>query len=138
MLRSSRDRTLPIGYKVSRTAFANGEPIAAANSTTSSTDIFANADTSVCPNNCFRPVGIAFDGQGRMFVSSDATGEIYVVVKDQSATGANPTSSSPGTQPSAKNADGKLEIGLARNLAFFLCLLAIFNNSMFFDLGVDF
>jgi hypothetical protein len=65
-----------------------------------------------------------------MFVSSDATGEIYVVVKDQSATGANPTSSSPGTQPS--------EIRLARNLAFFICLLAIFHNSIFFDLGVDF
>jgi hypothetical protein len=133
MLRSGRDRTVPIGYKVSRTDFANGEPIAAANSKTSSTDIFANADNSVCPKNCFRPVGIAFDEQGRMFVSSDATGEIYVVVKEQSATGANPASSS-----SAKNADGKLAIGLAGNLVFFICLLTIFNNSIFFDLGVDF
>lgn len=41
-----------------------------------------NEDLSVCPEQCFRPVGMAFDGQGRLFMSSDATGEIYVVVKN--------------------------------------------------------
>ena len=46
-----------------------------------------NANESVCPDNCFRPVGIAFDDQGRLFVSSDASGEIYVVVKDEMANG---------------------------------------------------
>lgn len=137
MLITIRDRTVPIGYKVSRIDFANGEPIAAANSTTACTDIFANADTSVCPNNCFRPVGIAFDGQGRMFVSSDATGEIYVVIRDQSATASNPTSSSPGTQPTAKSAGRKLEVELARTLAFLSCLV-VFYNSIFLALAVEF
>ena len=38
-------------------------------------------------------MGIAFDNQGRLFVSSDSSGEIYVVVRDEetnkSSTGAN-------------------------------------------------
>jgi hypothetical protein len=73
-----------------------------------------------------------------MFVSSDATGEIYVVVKDRGATGASPTGASPTSSSSARNAEGKLAIGLVKNLAFFISLLTIFNNSIFFDLGVDF
>lgn len=52
-------------------------------------DILANADNSVCPDHCFRPVGIAFDDQGRLFVSSDASGEIYVVVRDEMANGSS-------------------------------------------------
>lgn len=48
-------------------------------------DVLANADNSACPDHCFRPVGIAFDDQGRLFMSSDASGEIYVIVKDELA-----------------------------------------------------
>ena len=75
-------------------SFANGEPAAPANSNTSYTDVFANADNSACPEKCFRPVGLAFDNQGRMFVSSDASGEIYVVTKDETANGTSGSSSS--------------------------------------------
>jgi hypothetical protein len=114
-----RDRTNPIGYKVSRIAFANGEPVAPANSTNSLTDIFANADDSVCPTNCFRPVGIAFDGKGRMFISSDATGEIYVVVSDQTTT-PSATSTSTGNSPTASSASGKFEVGLVAYLALLM------------------
>ena len=89
-----RDRTDPSGYKVSLISFANGEPVAPASSNTSYTDIFANADNSACPDSCFRPVGLAFDSQGRMFVSSDASGEIYVIAKDETANGTTGTSSS--------------------------------------------
>ena len=97
-----RDRTEPSGYKVSLISFASGEPVAPANSNTSYTDIFANADNSVCPGNCFRPVGLAFDSQGRMFVSSDASGEIYVVVRDETAnstTGSGSSGSGSGSKP---------------------------------------
>jgi hypothetical protein len=38
-----------------------------------------NVNVSACPTGCFRPVGLAFDGQGRLFMSSDSTGEIYVI-----------------------------------------------------------
>jgi hypothetical protein len=80
--------------------FANGEPVAAPDSTAAAIDIFANADINACPNKCFRPVGLAFDNQGRLFISSDATGEIYIIVKDSSTS----TQSSSGTQPSQTGA----------------------------------
>ena len=77
--RGSWDRSEPVGYKLAMIPFANGEPVAASDNKTSYTEIFKNQDNSRCPDNCFRPVGMAFDRQGRLFVSSDATGEIYVV-----------------------------------------------------------
>jgi len=49
----------------------------------------------VCPADGSRPVGLAFDSQGRMFISSDASGEVYVVVRDQATTA--PTSTSTGS-----------------------------------------
>ncbi|KAK7747312.1 hypothetical protein SLS53_001565 [Cytospora paraplurivora] len=78
----SWDRTHPAGYVVSTVDFdsATGEPLAPADSTHAVTaDILSNADLSRCPGACFRPVGLAWDGQGRLFVSSDATGEVYVL-----------------------------------------------------------
>lgn len=93
----SWDRSEPSGYKVSKIAFKDGQPVAAPDSNTSYTDIFANVDNSKCPDNCFRPAGMAIDRQGRLFMSSDATGEIYLVSRDLSSNGTfgnNPTSSS--------------------------------------------
>ena len=91
-LNEHRDRTQPVGYKVSLVNFANGGPVAPSTSTTSYADILTNADNSKCPNACFRPVGMAFDRQGRLFVSSDASGEIYVLVADAVAGSGNPSS----------------------------------------------
>ncbi|KAL8719371.1 MAG: hypothetical protein Q9225_003628 [Loekoesia sp. 1 TL-2023] len=100
----SWDRTNPVGYKLSVIPFANGEPVPAPDNKTAAVDVLTNADNSKCPQNCFRPVGIAFDQQGRLFMSSDATGEIYVVVRDQASQGNTGTSTSgaptPTTSPS--------------------------------------
>lgn len=102
----SRDRTDPVGYKLSTIAFASGSPVAAADSTTSLTDIMANANNSNCPDSCFRPVGLALDSKGRVFMSSDSTGEIYVLAK----TGASATTTSAGASPSpTKNAAARLK-----------------------------
>lgn len=77
-----RNREAPIGYKLSLVEFdGNGSPRAAANSTTATADIVSNPDLSQCPGKCFRPVGLAFDAQGKLYMSSDATGEIYVITK---------------------------------------------------------
>ena len=38
--------------------FQDGEPVAASDSNTATTDIFANADISKCPDNCFRYIHI--------------------------------------------------------------------------------
>lgn len=80
-LHGSWDRTNPVGYKVGAIAFAAGEPTEPSTSNTALTDIVSNQDNSKCPDNCFRPVGMAWDSQGRLFFSSDKTGEIYVITK---------------------------------------------------------
>ncbi|KAL8949658.1 MAG: hypothetical protein Q9222_004259 [Ikaeria aurantiellina] len=110
--RGSWDRTDPVGYKLSVIPFANGEPVAAADNKTATTDIFTNSDNSRCPEKCFRPAGIAFDQQGRLFMSSDATGEIYVVVRDQSSQGTTGTSTSSASSPT-----GSPTSGINRNIA---------------------
>lgn len=40
---------------------------------------------SKCPDDCFRPVGLAWDSKGRLWFSSDSTGEIYVLQHDGSS-----------------------------------------------------
>lgn len=83
ILNMCRNREDPIGYKVSFIQFdGNGSPTAAANSTTAAVDVVSNPDLTQCPDGCFRPAGLAWDGQGRLFFSSDATGEIYVITRE--------------------------------------------------------
>ncbi|KAL9106372.1 MAG: hypothetical protein Q9227_008573 [Pyrenula ochraceoflavens] len=98
----SWDRTNPVGYKVSMIQFANGEPVAAPTSNSAAMDVFANQDNSGCPDHCFRPVGMAFDKFGRLFMASDATGEIYVIQRDVSASG-TPSSSASATSASSSS-----------------------------------
>lgn len=89
-----RDRTDPAGYKLSTVEFANGAPVAPSTSNTSYTDILANEDNSKCPAACFRPVGLAWDSSGNLFMSSDSTGEIYLIRR---ADGSPTNSSLPST-----------------------------------------
>lgn len=94
----SWDRAGPVGYKLSTISFANGQPLAASDSTNATADILSNADLSQCPDGCFRPVGLAWDRQRRLFMSSDATGEVYVLQQAEvTAMGTTPTSSASGT-----------------------------------------
>ena len=91
-----RDRSVPVGYKVSTVAFQNGEPVAESDNITAAVDILSNPDLTKCPNGCFRPVGLIFDPHGRLYVSSDSTGEIFVIVKD-TANGTSANSEPNGT-----------------------------------------
>lgn len=94
----SWNRADAIGYKLSTVAFADGQPVAASDSTNATADILSNGDLTQCPDGCFRPVGLAWDGQGRLFMSSDATGEVYVLQQAEvSTTGTTPTSSASVT-----------------------------------------
>lgn len=83
----SWDRSEPSGYKVGTVRFDNGEPVEPSTSNTALTDIVSNQDNSRCPRNCFRPVAMAWDRQGRLFFSSDSTGEIYVITRAGTADG---------------------------------------------------
>ncbi|KAF2472212.1 soluble quino protein glucose dehydrogenase [Lindgomyces ingoldianus] len=98
----SWNRDEPIGYKLSVIEFENGSPTDAANSSTAAIDVVSNPDVTKCPDDCFRPVGLAWDSQGRLFMSSDTTGEIYVVVPVNGS--ANEASPSSGLPPSATGA----------------------------------
>lgn len=80
--RGSWNRDQPDGYRVFALAFQNGEPSEPANSTEAILPVFSNRDNSGCPDGCFRPVGLAFDSKGRLFVSADASGEIYVITRE--------------------------------------------------------
>lgn len=76
----SWDRRPPDGYRVMKVAFGpDGQPKDPLTSRTAAVTIMENPNTGSCPSGCFRPVGLAFDSKKRLFVSSDSTGEIYVI-----------------------------------------------------------
>lgn len=105
----------------------NGSPRAAANSTTAAVDIVANTNLAACPRGCFRPVGLAWDAQGRLYMSSDSTGEVYVITKtdgsgvndvSRAATGGGSgTASGSAPSPSASTASG---VQVKTNIAAYL------------------
>lgn len=78
-------------------SFTNYNTTEPSNSRTAAIDIMSNQDYSQCPDNCFRPVGLAFDSRGRLFVSSDNTGEIYVIRQSGSDSITNTTMTSAPT-----------------------------------------
>ncbi|KAK4168161.1 soluble quino protein glucose/sorbosone dehydrogenase [Cladorrhinum sp. PSN259] len=86
--RGSFDKTSPVGYRVASIDFdpVNGDPLASPDNTSPLVDVITNADYSKCPDGCFRPVGLAIDELGRVWFSSDATGEIYVMQRSGSET----------------------------------------------------
>ena len=94
ILTACRNRDEPIGYKLSYIAFDGaGSPVANSTSTTSTVDILTNPDLSQCPDKCVRPVSVAWDRQGRLFMTSDATGEIWLVTREN---GGSANDASPG------------------------------------------
>lgn len=96
----SWDRSEPAGYVLSSVEFDGntGAPVAQRDSNSATTDVLSNADLSRCPDSCFRPVGLAWDTQGRLFMSSDSTGEIYVLQRSEtSATGGTGTGTGTGS-----------------------------------------
>ena len=57
----------------------DGQPTEPSTSTTATVPIMQNTNVASCPNSCFRPVHMAFDKAGRLFMSSDQSNEIYVL-----------------------------------------------------------
>ena len=86
----------------------SGQPVDPPTSNTSATTIFANSNNTACPDACFRPTGLAFDKQGRLFMASDASGEIYVVTQGAANESApsTPTGTTTGPTQSASPTTG--------------------------------
>lgn len=114
----------PKGYQVSVVAFNNaGAPKDELESMTAAKPIFANQDNSMCPGNCFRPVGMAIDSQGRIFVSSDASGEIYLIEK--TAGSGNSSATSSGSPPVSTGCGSQFKTALWSTLAACLCAMTL-------------
>ncbi|KAF9264133.1 soluble quino protein glucose dehydrogenase [Marasmius fiardii PR-910] len=75
----SWNRQPPDGYRLSRVNFRDGVPTEAPNSTIAEIKVMTNQNNAACPDGCFRPAGLAWDSKGRLFMSSDATGEVFVI-----------------------------------------------------------
>ena len=117
----SWDRSDPSGYKLAMVSFKDdGMPVDQLTSTTAAKDIFANKDNSRCPADCFRPVALAIDQQGRIFMSSDASGEIYMVSRAVNSSGG--ASSSSGGQ--SGSSAGSTTNGSAKSLPSSAYLIA--------------
>ncbi|KAF3019699.1 hypothetical protein E8E14_007112 [Neopestalotiopsis sp. 37M] len=97
----SWDRDSPAGYMVSSIAFANGQPVEDSTSTTALRNVLSNANNTACPDSCFRPVGLALDSQGRLYMTSDSTGEIYVLTQAEMTATGDPTSTGTFVTPSS-------------------------------------
>ncbi|KAH8921643.1 hypothetical protein BT69DRAFT_1351483 [Atractiella rhizophila] len=83
----SWNREDPTGYEVVRIPWGDGAPIASSDSGTGYSPVISSPRLSRCPNGCFRPVGLVFDKRGRLFVTSDSTGEVFVIQASNSTTG---------------------------------------------------
>ncbi|KAI0871622.1 soluble quino protein glucose dehydrogenase [Hypoxylon argillaceum] len=84
-LHGSWDRQPPTGYKVVAVPFAESPdgsfaPTAASWSIRGSIDVFYPSDETQCSSStCVRPVGLVFDAVGRLYVTSDASGEVFLL-----------------------------------------------------------
>ncbi|CAE6357019.1 unnamed protein product [Rhizoctonia solani] len=69
----------PTGYSVVRIPWAGDAPRASAKSTTGYEQILYAPDKTKCSSQCIRPVALAFGKQGQLYVTSDETGEVFVI-----------------------------------------------------------
>lgn len=74
----SWNRDPPTGYGIVRIPWSGNEPTAQPNAKDGYSFVL-QGDLTRCPDGCFRPVGLAFDSTGRLFGSSDSTGEIFII-----------------------------------------------------------
>ncbi|KEY71472.1 hypothetical protein S7711_03538 [Stachybotrys chartarum IBT 7711] len=75
----SWNRDVPTGFRLSKIPFSNGMPVADSASKNAEAPLLWNRYMDKCPDDCFRPVSIAVDKKGRVFMTSDSTGELYVL-----------------------------------------------------------
>lgn len=103
------NREDPVGYKISSIAFgADGQPTASASSRDATTDILSTPDLGNCPDDCFRPVGLTWDSEDRLWFASDSTGEVFVMQKSRGGGGGG--SGSDGGDGGDEDAAGNLRV----------------------------
>jgi glucose/arabinose dehydrogenase len=83
-LHGSWNRSPPQGYKLISIPFKSTSsgyaPVAALNNAKGFTDVFYSPSENTCSSTrCARPVGLVFDAQGRIYMTSDASGELFLL-----------------------------------------------------------
>ncbi|KAF9470836.1 soluble quino protein glucose dehydrogenase [Pholiota conissans] len=73
----SFNRSPPTGYGVVQFPY----PPHQTSNTLGYTFLIQATNLSTCPGTCIRPVGLAFGNDGRLYVSSDSSGELFVIEK---------------------------------------------------------
>jgi hypothetical protein len=66
-----------------RVPFNDLQPVAAPSSNAGYSFLVQATNLTSCPGTCIRPVGLAFSKSGRLFVSSDSSGELFVISKQE-------------------------------------------------------
>jgi hypothetical protein len=69
-------QTSPCSSKSFRVPFTKNAPTALASSNVGYEFIVQAANLTTCPGTCIRPVGLVFGKDGRLFVTSDSSGEV--------------------------------------------------------------
>ncbi|EAU83830.2 hypothetical protein CC1G_09499 [Coprinopsis cinerea okayama7 len=105
-LHGSWNRSPPQGYKVviiPGRYSATGEwspTVDLAQTKTSFTDLLTNRNENQCQGGCFRPVGLIFSANGEnLYVSSDTSGEIFLLKGPGGSSPVEPTTSVPTSTP---------------------------------------
>ncbi|KAF2019529.1 soluble quino protein glucose dehydrogenase [Aaosphaeria arxii CBS 175.79] len=77
----SWNRQPPDGYRLSKVSIdpATGMPTEPSTSSTAAINVMSNPSNGNCPSKCFRPVDLAFDAKGRLFMTSDSSNEVWVI-----------------------------------------------------------
>ncbi|OTB03839.1 hypothetical protein M426DRAFT_262722 [Hypoxylon sp. CI-4A] len=85
-LHGSWDRQPHVGYKLIVVPFTRAAddgsyaPVAPASSKSGYSDVFYPPDEGNCSaSTCARPVGLVFDAAGRLYMTSDTSGEIFIL-----------------------------------------------------------
>lgn len=121
------------GYKLASIEWGeDGEPVASSDSQDALRDVLANRETWTCPGGqCFRPAGLAWDRKGRLFMTSDHTGELYVIrrndwpVWDGEEDDGGDGPSGGGEDGGDENAAGRREVGLLAVVMGLVTLLMV-------------
>lgn len=91
----------PVGYALVRVPFEGAQPRADYSAKDGFEEIVTSPDLGQCPGKCWRPVGLAWDKKGRLFVASDTTKEIFVVLPKSEDEQDGDGSAAIATRPSA-------------------------------------
>ncbi|KAI1340206.1 hypothetical protein F5Y15DRAFT_423210 [Xylariaceae sp. FL0016] len=89
-MHGSWNRDVPTGYKLVAVPFAHlpdGSYTPGADPTSNEyEDIFSPPDEGACSSGtCARPVGLVFDAMGRLYMTSDASGEVFMFSKSSTS-----------------------------------------------------